>query len=180
MNVLMRRRGFNLALLILAGGLAALALLEPDGGPSTAIPLLLETLPTPIQNIEVLRPDRETLAFARQDGRWRMTAPGSGLANRILLNQLLQEATAPCSRQYSVAELDLKALSLDPPRLRLRLDEQEIRFGGIAPTDGLRYLQTGAIVHLCPDRLYRLLNSAAASFLAPPLESPVSPAPRSH
>jgi hypothetical protein len=88
-----------------------------------------------------------------------------------LLNQLLQEVGAPCPRQYSAAELDLKALSLDPPQLQLWFDDQEIRFGATVSTDGLRYLQTGARVHLCSDRLYRLLTSAAASFLAPPIES---------
>jgi len=171
MNALTRRWRINLGLLVLAGGLAAWALLGSGEEPLTAAPPLLEASPIRVEQIEVLHSDRETLVFVRQDNHWWMTAPGSGLANPVLLNQLLQEVSAHCPRRYLAAELDLKALSLDLPRLRLRLDDQEIRFGATTPTEGLRYLQTGALVHLCPDRLYRLLTSAAASFLAPPIES---------
>ncbi|MCB1920058.1 MAG: hypothetical protein KDJ28_08790 [Candidatus Competibacteraceae bacterium] len=178
MNALTRQWAVNLGLLILAGGLVMLGLLGPSQEPPV-IPSLLEVSPTEIKHIEVLRPDQETIAFTQQEGRWWMTAPNSGPANPILINQLLQEATLHCPRRYLGRELDLKALSLDPPRLRLRFDSQEIRFGATAPTDGLRYVQTGAMVHLCPDRLYRLLTSAAASFLAPPIESWQSLAPKS-
>lgn len=178
MDALTRRWGVNLGLLILAGGLATLALLESDGEHPTVIPPFLEIPSSQIEHIEVLHLDREMLAFTRRDGRWWMTAPGNGPANPVLLNQLLQEVTAHCPRQYPAAQLDLKALSLDPPQLRLRLNGQEIRFGAAAPIDGLRYLQAGVIVHLCPNRLYRLLTSAAASFLAPPIKSAESPAPR--
>ncbi|HPF59675.1 MAG TPA: hypothetical protein PK820_12915 [Candidatus Competibacteraceae bacterium] len=176
MNALTRRWGVNLGLLILAGGLAASALLEPDGEHLPMAPSFLGVSPVQIEHIEVLRLDQGILVFVRRDGHWWMTAPSSGPANPVLLNQLLQEVTAHCPRQYSAAQLDLKALSLDPPRLRLRLNEQEIRFGAAAPMDGLRYLQTGDIVHLCPNRLYRLLTSAAASFLAPPIKYAESPA----
>ncbi|HCB12186.1 MAG TPA: hypothetical protein DEP36_01250 [Gammaproteobacteria bacterium] len=172
MNALTRRWRVNLGLLILAGGLAALALLELDDGEHLpVVPSFLGASPVQIEHIEVLRLDQGMLAFVRRDGHWWMTAPSSGPANPVLLNQLLQEVTARCPRQYPAAQLDLKALSLDPPRLRLRLNEQEIRFGAAAPMDSLRYLQAGDIVHLCPNRLYRLLTSAAASFLAPPLKS---------
>lgn len=178
MHALTRRWGVNLGLLIMAGGLLMLGIWGPDQE-RAMIPPLFGGSPTEIKDIEVLRLDQETLTFTRREGLWQMTAPNEGPANPILINQLFQEATVHCPHQYPVSELDLKALSLDPPRLRLRLDDQEIRFGATAPTDGLRYVQTGARVHLCPDRLYRLLTSAAASFLAPPIESLSSPASRS-
>lgn len=178
MNALTRQWAVNLVLLILAGGSLMLGLLGPSQEPPV-IPSLLEVSPTEIKHIEVLRSDQETMAFTQQEGRWWMTAPSRGTANPILINQLLREATLHCPRRYPGGELDLKALSLDPPWLRLRFDSQEIRFGATAPTDGLRYVQTGTMVHLCPDRLYRLLTSAAASFLAPPIESRQSLAPKS-
>ncbi|MCP5159984.1 MAG: hypothetical protein H6974_02135 [Gammaproteobacteria bacterium] len=174
MNALMRRWRSNLGWFLLVCGLAGLALFAFEAERSMVAPLL-GTEPTQIEHIEVLRSDREKLAFVRRDGRWWVTSPSHGPANPILLNQLLQEATAHCPRQYPVAEVDLKALSLNPPRLRLRLNDQEIRFGGIASVDGLRYVQTATMVHLCSERLYRLLSSAAASFLVPPIASTESP-----
>lgn len=179
MNALTRRRLLNLGLLILVGGLVALVWFEPGRDQPAIILPVLKTLPSQIEHIEAWRPDQEKLEFVRREGRWWMTAPGSGLANPILLNQLLQEVATPCPLQYPIAGLDLKALQLDPPPLRLRLDDQEIYFGVTTPTDGLRYLQVGPIVHLCPDRLYRLLSSAAASFLAPPIDFPEARKPGS-
>ncbi len=176
MNVLMRRRWINLGLLGLVAGLTALALFEPGRKSPGVIAPLLELAPARIERIEVLRADQEALAFEQRDGRWRMTAPHSGWANPVLINRVLEVAAMRCPLQYPAAELDRPALYLEPPRLRLRLDNQEIRFGATTPTDDLRYLQVGATVHLCPDRLYPLLTSAAAGFLTSAIESPESPA----
>lgn len=174
MNALVRRRWVNLGLLALAGGLAALALFESSREPP-AIPPLLGMPIERIERIEVLRPAQEPLAFQRQDGRWRMIAPDSGWANSVLMNRLLEVAAVRCPLQYPVAGLDLPALHLEPPQLQLRLGDREIRFGATAPTAAdLRYLQVDVTVHLCPDRVYPLLTSAAASFLAPAIESPKS------
>ncbi|MCB1776545.1 MAG: hypothetical protein KDI50_03825 [Candidatus Competibacteraceae bacterium] len=175
MKAVERRRWINGGLLILAGGLAALALLDSGREPP---PLLMKKSSAPIVRITVTRPGQPTLVFARQEGRWRMITPDSGWANAVLINRVLEATTLRCPRQYPAADLDLPALRLDPSLLQLRLDDQEIHFGVTTPTDGLRYLQTGATVHLCPDPLYRLLTSAAASFLAPPLKTiESSPAP---
>lgn len=177
-NTLTRRIGINLGLLGLVGGLAALALFEPGREQLADIPPLLNLALQDIQQIRVDRPEQETLRFERRADRWWMTAPQSGAANPVLIHAILHLAEARCSLQYAVAGLDLKALGFDPPRLQLRLNNHHIYFGTTAPTDGLRYLQSAATIYLCPDRLYPLLTSAAASFLAPPIESPVSNAVR--
>jgi len=170
-STLTRRRWLNLALLGLVGGLAALAWLESRQERFAGVPALLDLTPARIERIAVERPGQADLAFKRSGGRWWMVAPESGLANPILLNPIMDLAGAHCPLRYAVTELDLKALQLDPPRLRLWLNDREIRFGATAPIDGRRYLQIDATVSLCPDRLYSLLTSAAASFRAPPIGS---------
>ncbi len=170
-SALTRRRWLNLGLLGLVGGLAALAWLESRQERLVEGPALLDLTPAQTEQIVVERPGQADLAFKRSGGRWLMTAPESGLANPILLNPIVNLAGAHCPLQYAVAELDLKSLQLDPPRLRLWLNDREIRFGATAPTDGRRYLQIGATVSLCPDQLYSLLTSAAASFRAPPMDA---------
>ena len=179
MNVLRRRYWINGGLLALAGGLAALAWFDPG----QKSPVISPLLPIPISQIEqitVVRPGQETLAFTRQDQRWRMTAPDSGWANPVLIQRVLGGATLRCPRQYPVAELDLPTLQLKPSRLQLRLNEWAIHFGGTTPAGGLRYLQVGATVHFCPDALYPLLTSAAAGFLAPVIEPFESSATKAH
>lgn len=170
-NALMQRIGINLGLLGLVGVLAALALFEPGRENPKPLPPLLDVAVEEIQRVTVERTGQETLAFERRADVWQMTAPNAGAANPILIRSILQLAEARCPLQYAAAGLDLKAMGLEPPRLRLRLNDHEVDFGGVTPTDGRRYLQIGATVHLCPDGLYRLLTSAAASFLAPPIES---------
>jgi hypothetical protein len=169
-NALSRRYWLNLGLLAMAGGLAALALIEPGRERAAAVPPLLELTPERIERIAVERLGQAGLAFERRDGRWWMTAPEQGPANPVLIRPIPQLAEARCAPSYAVAELDLPRLRLDPPRLRLWLNGQEIHFGDTAPTDGQRYLRVGKTVHLCPDRWYPLLTSAAGSFLAAPIE----------
>lgn len=171
MNALARRQWFNLGLLGLAGGLAALVLLQPDPKQPEESPFLLKLAPARIERIVVERPGQESLAFERRVDGWWMTAPTTGWANPVLLNPILHLAQVRCPLRYDASGLDLKLLHLDPPRLRLWLDDREIRLGTTTPLDGQRYLQIGATVHLCPGNLYPLLTSSAGSFLAPAIEA---------
>lgn len=178
MDALARRRWLNLGLLTVVGGLATLAWFEPGREQMLETPPpLLKLTPTQIERIEIERAGQERLAFERHGERWEMMAPNVGPANPVLLNPILNLAETRCPLRYAAAGLDLQQLGLDPPQSQLRLNGQEIRFGNIAPTDKQRYLQVGSTVHLCPDYLYPLLRSAAASFLTPALEKLEKDAP---
>lgn len=176
-DALTRRYGINLGLLGLASALAVLALLEPGREPPPALPPLLDLTPERIDHIAVERSGQDRLAFEQREGQWWMTVPERGLANPVLIRPIPQLAKMRCAPSYAVAQLNLPRLRLDPPRLRLWLNEREIHFGDTAPTDGQRYLRIGGTVHLCPDRWYPLLTSAAAGFLAAPIESAILNAP---
>ncbi len=171
MNALARRYWLNVGLLGIVSGLVALVVIEPGRDRFAMIPPLLELPAERIERIVVERLGQERLAFERRAGQWWMTAPEQGPANPVLIRPIPQLTEARCAPSYAVADLDLARLRLDPPRLRLWLNGQEIHFGDTAPTDGRRYLRVGGTVHLCPDRWYSLLTSAAASFLTAPIES---------
>lgn len=173
MNTLARRRWLNVSLLGLVGGLVALVVIEPGREQSAAIPPILEFTAERIERIEVERPGQERLAFERREGQWWMIAPEQGSANPVLIRPIPRLAEARCAPSYAVAGVDLPRLRLDPPRLRLWLNGREIHFGDTAPTDGQRYLRVGETVHLCPDRWYPLLTSAAAGFRAAPIDPSV-------
>ena len=174
MNALARRRWLNLGLLGLVGGLAALAWFEPGREPPAAIPPLLELAPAQQERIRVERPGQETLAFELRWEQWQMTAPGVGPANPVLIHPLLLLAEARCPVRYAAGEVDLKMLQLEPPRLRLWLNDREIRFGAATPTNDRRYLLIAGMVYLCPDRWHPLLTSSAAGFLGAVIK-PFSP-----
>lgn len=147
------------------------ALVEPGRKPAVPAQLAPDLAPERIERIAVERSSQDRLRFERRDGRWWMVEPVSGPANAVLLTPILQLAGMRCPLRYAAAGLDLQALHLDPPRLRLWLNDREIRFGATAPTDGQRYLQVDAAVWVCPDQLYSLLTSAAGGFVAPTLET---------
>ncbi|HRD50468.1 MAG: hypothetical protein JNK95_02780 [Candidatus Competibacter sp.] len=178
MNALAQRAWLNLGLLGLVGGLAALALFDPGRENPALISPLLDLAPAHIERIAVERPGQDALAFEQRAGRWWMTEPDNGPANPVLIRSILQLAEARCPLRYATAGLDLKPLGLDPSQLQLRLNDRSIHFGATAPTDGQRYLRIGATVYLCPDRSYLLLTSAAAGFLASPVELPAVNATR--
>lgn len=169
MNALAQRNLVNLGLLAAVLGLAVLLFWQPELEATS--PLLPTLDAAQVQRIQVTRQQRETLEFVRQGGQWRMTAPYSGWANPVLLKRLLEITARHCPRQYALSELDRAALHLDPPLLRLQLNDQPISFGTTTALDGMRYLQIGATVQICPDHWYALLDSAAASFLAPVWET---------
>lgn len=170
-RVLQQRTWINSALLALVAGLAALAWFEPGQEPPTTSPPLLPLTAAQIQRIVIERPGQAGLAFVRDAAIWRMQAPLQGAANPILMNALLQLPEARCAPQYPITGLDLASLQLQPPRLRLWLNSQELAFGGLTPANDLRYVRSGTMVALCPDLWMRLLTSAAGSFLTTPVQS---------
>lgn len=162
----------------MVGGLATLTWFEPGREQRMeTLPPLLKLMPTQIERIEIERAGQARLAFERRGEHWEMLAPSVGPANPVLISPILNLAETRCPLRYAAAGLDLQQLGLDPPQSQLRLNGQEIRFGNIAPTDQQRYLQVGMTVYLCPDHLYPLLRSAAASFLTPVLEKLEQDAP---
>lgn len=171
MSALAWRQWLNIGLLGLAGGLLLMVLL--DAGPQLPpeVSALLNLAPTQINRIVAVRLNQEPLVFERRADGWWMIARMAGLANPVLLDPILRLPGARCPLSYSADGIDLAALQLDPPQLRLWLEDREIRFGTTAPTDGQRYLQIGRVVYLCPDAIYPLLTSAAESFIAPSIET---------
>ncbi len=168
MNAIVRRHWLNAGLLGLVGALTALAVFEP-GKQAPEIAPLLARRPTQIERIVVEREHQERLIFERRAEAWWMLTPTPGLANAVLINAILQLTALRCEPQYAANPANLKQAQLEPARLRLRLDHDEIRFGTTAPIDGQRYIQVGDTIRLCPDQAFTLLTSAAGSFLASPI-----------
>ena len=176
-RVLSRRHGLNAGLFLLVAGLAALAWFAPDQeSPTVGTPLLSLTADQ-VDRIIIEQPDQTRLIFVRagSETAWQMQAPEPGRANPILMRALLELAEARCTAHSAVTGLDLAELHLQPPQLRLWLNDHELAFGSVAPVSGLRYVRSGATVALCPDDWMRLLTSAAASFRTAPLPPTESP-----
>lgn len=171
MNALVRRQWLNIGMLGLAGGLLGVALFSSNLQIPSEVSVLMNLAPTQINRIIAARLNQEPLVFERRADNWWLISRVSGLANPVLLDPILRLPQARCPLSYAADGVNLATLQLDPPQLRLFLEDREVRFGTTAPTDGQRYLQIGQVVYLCPDTIYPLLTSAAESFIAPSIEN---------
>ena len=114
---------------------------------------------TPITKLDGNRISRifiehENMVLARlqrQENGWADLASGNPVANQEWITRLLHIARLPSLYSFPAADLDLEAFGLQPPNYQLQLDEQIIRFGGIDPASGLRYIQLDQQIHLISD-----------------------------
>ena len=116
--------------------------------------------------IHIDRLTRDPLEFIRRGDRWYLVhgeqeLPASGFQVQALL-RLLEAAS---TRHYPAADLDLKALGLDPPQATLTIDDVAIRFGNTEPLENNRYALVDGTVHLISDQYQHLMNSDWANFV---------------
>lgn len=160
----MRRRWLMLAALVLGlSGLAVIAWLEP-GAPGVT-PRLTTLQPEHVQTLRLQRPNREDMALVRRDGAWQIAEPARAAASEFHVRQVTQLAVARSHRRYDRAELDASVVGLDPPRLRLELNDQVLEFGATDSVDGLRYVAVGDQVHLVRDEVTPLLEGGWWNFI---------------
>lgn len=121
-------------------------------------PALTDLDPGTIRRIRV--GDRRGLKFAlaRDGAGWRLTHPQAGPADPDQAAALAGLARAVSQRQLPPEGLDLQALGLDPPGLRLELDDRVLDLGGTEPIQGRRYVLVAGRVHLIADPIHHLLR----------------------
>lgn len=104
--------------------------------------------------------------FERVAGRWQMREPRDVRADDAAIERLLDIATAPVRFRHARDSLDAKKIGLDPPQAVLTLDDRALRFGATDAINGDRYVDTGAVIALVPDRFSALLFEPAEREMA--------------
>ena len=158
------RSKLNLGLALSVVALVSVVILKPGQEPPSAPPTLLTLNPGQINRLQIERPEQEALSFQRQDGSWNMLTPSQAPANIPLLERLLMIADVRCPLHYQAVDLDLARLGLEPPRLRLLLNEHVLSFGDTESLNEHRYVRVDDTVYLCADLYYPLLVGPAAGF----------------
>ncbi len=148
--------------------LLAIVILKPSETPPVTATHLLDISSESINQIRLVRPGKKELSFQRQNEHWMMLTPKQVEANAPLLQRLSLIADAHCPLCYSSMELDLTRLGLEPPRLRLILNNRVLSFGDTESLNQNRYIRVDDSVYLCGDLYYPLLTGPAAGFMATP------------
>lgn len=147
-------------LLLLIAGVVTLAVWLVLDSREAPTPLLPGVQPEAVDRVLIQRPNTETVKLRRRDGQWWLEAPSGVSANDFHIRQLLNVARAQPQADYALADVEPERLGLDPPRVRLEVDERVILFGDTDAVDGLRYVQVDDRVLLIADRIMPLLEGA--------------------
>ncbi len=157
----------NLALLALAVGLAALIWLDPWRQEPPAEERLSAIDPGTVDSLRIERPKQAPITLERAGSGWRLWSPISLPANPYRVAALLAIASAPVHDAFRAEGNDLQQFGLDPPKVKLLLDQHEFRIGDSEPLRGFRYVHYGPDVHLVSDSFFHHLLATAAAFVDP-------------
>jgi len=137
----MRRRNLlNLTLLGLVGALVGLVILRPGHEAAQPSPRLSEIDPRTITRVRLQPVTGAAIVLHRTEQRWNIVEPLRIAANPVRIRAMLALLGAPSLGGFRAAGNDLAQYGLDPPRARLRVNEQIFEFGGVDPLDGRRYV----------------------------------------
>ena len=151
-----------LVLMLLGLGLAIHHVLTVTDAPET----LTGIVPAGLRLIEVERDGEPSIQLERTQDGWRLRQPMDLDADQGQVDRLLSVLTAPVQRSFPAQSASLRELGLDPARLRLRLDNLALGFGGLDPLGQSRYVYAPAdgLVHLIEDHFYPRLIAPAIDY----------------
>ncbi len=161
-----RRWLVNLALALVLGAFAVIAVYKPGLEQPVEHPALTALTPQAVARIEILRPKEEPIVLERAGEDWRLKAPLAARANRFRIDNLLRVTAAGSELGQPAGGEDLARYGLDQPQAILRLDDEEIRFGGLHPLRPLQYVLYRETIHLIPASHFHAAAAAFDDFLS--------------
>jgi hypothetical protein len=149
----------NLALAGLVAALSLLVWLKPK--PMAPTEFKLSTLASAsINRIAIERPDQPAIVLEKDLTGWRLSAPFQARAEGTTVGRLLEILSAASLQRFPAT--DLGRFQLDPPLLRLTLNEQEFSFGTQNTLTGEVYVATRGGVHpVAPSYLVHAMKMPA-------------------
>jgi hypothetical protein len=135
----------NLVLVLLLTGLVLYAFIRPKEQPDPGI-RLTQLKRDEITRISVERRGSPTIQLQKRDGGWRISAPLQTRADPIQVDRLTDIATA--TAKHKLPPGDPGSYELDPPQVKLTLNDQSFAFGRINDVTYEQYVATAGAVYL--------------------------------
>jgi hypothetical protein len=160
----------NLILLLAIVILSLVARYEPGIEAPTEPDSITGITASQVHRIHINRPIRNDLVFVKQsDKHWVMEGPTSVPADSFKIRALARLAEQKPVRSYTIDEMKLVDLQLDPPYASVIINNTAIEFGILEPIDDLRYVRVNDKVHLIPDSHLQLMETGFSQFVRPRL-----------
>jgi len=119
-----------------------------------------------VTTIHIQRHDRDDIKLSKQDDDWFIDQPIQANANITRTKLILNLLSSVSHSQLTITpNLTLQQFSLEPAKVKLRLNDQLFEFGNIEPISKHRYIRHNNILHLVNDTVMPLLNANANSFI---------------
>ncbi|HYN27973.1 MAG TPA: DUF4340 domain-containing protein [Burkholderiales bacterium] len=135
----------NLVLVLLLTGLVLYAFFRPKERPDPGI-RLTQLKRDDITRITVERRGSPTIQLQKRDGGWRISAPLQTRADPIQVDRLTDIVTA--TAKHKLPPGDPGGYELDPPQVKLTLNDQAFAFGRINDVTYEQYVATAGQVYL--------------------------------
>jgi len=164
-----RRWVLNLALLVLVGGLGALAwwqMQQPAAQPDTLLRLTRGDITRVTITRELGSAPPEVIRLERAGERWRMLEPKQVDANATRISQLFTLLDETVTASYDAAGKDLKQYGLEPGSASLAFNAETVVFGAENPISRKRYLLHDGKIKLVSEAVFGLLTGEATTLVA--------------
>jgi hypothetical protein len=159
----------NLALVVLVGALALVAVLKPGiDQPPPGQPLTALTADE-IQRIRLQRPQQPEIVLEKSGDRWQLRAPRPARTNGFRINELTRLASTPVTTRFPAPPDGLGRYGLDRPVAAVFLNDLEIRIGALHPLNNEAYVLHAGHVHLLPAATVRVASAPLEDLLSPSL-----------
>lgn len=157
-------------LIVVAGVLAGVLLIENQQPPAGSIDLLPDIGAADIKHLRISRADGQQTELTFSNDGWRMDSPYSVFANQNAASALAGLADYDSQGQFDAGEPS--RFGLDKPAFRVQLNEVVVEYGTTNSLDGRRYVRVDDTVHLVVDRIYHHLLASPDGLIHPGLLYP--------
>ncbi|HWA14416.1 MAG TPA: DUF4340 domain-containing protein [Burkholderiales bacterium] len=136
----------NLVLVLAVTAVALFAILKPQQQKADPGIRLLDMTRDQVSRIAIERKGAPAVRLEKQGDGWHVTAPFTARADRNQVDRIL-DLTGAVAKQ-KLPRGDLGRFDLDPPQLRVTLDDRAVAFGRINEVTNEQYAATADAVYL--------------------------------
>ncbi len=120
-----------------------------------------------LQLDEIIIQQTPAITLKKIDGTWHVIQGGPSPANKKAMQNIFDMLSSPVRDEYSVADISLKELSLDPPNLKVELNGETLAFGTLSPLEQMHYVHFRDKVYLASPFLQVRFNQSLKAFMKP-------------
>jgi len=129
-------------------------------------------LPIAVNNLnEMIIHQSPAITLKKINNIWFVMLDEPQKANRKAIQDIFDMLSSPVGNTFPVSEVSLKELSLEPPNLRVELNDETLSFGSLSPIEQMHYVQLKDNIYLASPFLQVRFTQSLNTFLLPDSET---------